>query len=450
MTTQPQTENQLLSDKDISESVRLEKTQILYSSIPVNLFSSLVGASLFVYIQYDIIEPTLLISWLIALLIIGLIRLGLFLAYKITPNPDKPFWETSFIYTTLITGAIWASSVFNLTIADNITSQVILGALIMAVSAGGVSTLSYFKITGAGFLSIVMIPQILWTFSLMSAYSFYLGVIYTVFYFALLVGSLRFNTYITNGIELKLKNENHANELALEKGKSEQANLAKLIFLSSMSHELRTPMNAIMGFTQILQIDKDKNLTNDQKQNLKEIMSASERLLSVVDDILALTDLESGGTTSTNSVINVNDIINEVMPLVFKSAKDKDIAITVSDDVDLIEVKGDPSLLRKTLYNLLVNAIEYNNQGGNIYITFGKDKGRVSINIADTGKGINTEDIDKLFKPFTRLDTRNNVTGVGIGLSLSKRMIDIMGGTIHAESSPGIGSCFTITLQEAD
>ncbi len=435
-----------LSATDIDESVRLEKIRLIYSNIPTNILSTLIGAALFAYTQSNFIEHSLLINWILFLLAIALVRLGLFIAYQITPNPKKRIWEIAFVSTVLTTSIIWASAIFFLTSEDNIVSQVILAAIMMAVAAGSVSTLSYLKTASVGFLSIISIPLIFWSLSIQNEYSFYLGLVYLVFFLTLLLTSLRFNRYITESIELSYKSINHVTELDAANEQSEYANAAKSIFLSSMSHELRTPMNAIMGFAQIMQIDRGKTLTQEQLHNLKEIMSASEHLLALIDDILDLSHLESGQFSSVPTTININDVIDETIPLVFHLMKRKNINISVQDDIEFLTAYADPLLLRKVLFNLLCNAIKYNIEGGNITITAKKLDTNVDINIIDTGNGIADDDIGDLFKSFHRLDRKNNVNGVGIGLALSKEMLEVMNSKISVTSTIGQGSCFTITL----
>jgi len=435
-----------ISSVDIDESVRLEKVKLLYSNIPTNIVASLAGAGLFAYAQSSFVDHGLLINWLLFLFAIALIRVGLLVAYRITPNPNKHIWQTAYVITVLITAIIWSSAIFYLSAEDSLVSHLFLATLMMAVAAGSVSTLSYSRITGMGFLSVLMIPLIAWTFTRDNEYSNYMILIYSVFYLTLLITSLRFNRYITKSLRLSYKSISDAAELNTSKAQLELANAARSTFLSSMSHELRTPMNAIMGFAQLMQMDNEKGLTSKQSHNLDEIMSASEHLILLIDGILDLSYLESGGFDCTPTTINVDDVINETIPLVFHLMKKKNINITMPCDMQSINVYADPSLLRKILFNILCNAIEYNYEGGSIIVTAEELDDEVNINITDTGKGIDSSDINQLFKPFSRLDKKNNVTGVGIGLTLSKRMIEVMNGKITVKSTPGEGSCFTITL----
>ncbi len=439
-----------LSASGINESVRLEKVRLLYSNIPINILATLVAAGIVAYTQTRFIEHSLLINWIIFLFAIALTRIGLYFAYQITPNPDKKIWETLFAVTVFITGGIWASAIFLLTSETNIISHVLLAVVIMAIAAGSMSTLSYQRMVGIGFLSILMIPLILRSLTITeNEYASSLGIIYLVFYLIIFIAIFRFNKHITENIIFSYKSINDTIEVNAAKEQSEQANTAKSIFLSSMSHELRTPMNAIMGFAQIMQIDREKALTQEQKHNLSEIMSASEHLLLLIDDILELSHLESGGFASTPEMIDVDDVVNEALPLVFHLMRRKNITLALEGDGQGLNVFADPSLLRKIIFNLLCNAIKYNHQDGNVIVTTEDLDDKVKISITDTGKGINNNDLSQLFTPFNRLDIKHNVNGVGIGLSLSKRMIEVMNGEIGVESKPGKGSTFWITVPKS-
>ena len=447
-TNQEPLSNSSLSSS-VDELVRIEKVKLLYSNIPINIFASLAGAGLFAFTQSHFTDYGLLINWILCLFAMAFIRIGIFFAYKITPNPDKPIWKTVYTTTVLITAIIWACAIFFLTAEDSLISFLLLATVMMAVAAGSVSTLSYSRISGMGFLSVIMVPLIIWTYTRENDYSFYMSLIFSMFYLTLLITSLRFNRYITKGLTLNYQSMSDAIKVKAAKEQLELANTAKSTFLSSMSHELRTPLNAIMGFAQIMQMDNEKTLTSKQSHNLNEIMSASEHLLSLISGILDLSSFESGNLDATPVNVNVDDIINDTVPLVFHLTQKKKINISMPCDLKSINVFADPALLKKVLFNILCNAVKFNYENGSIIITAEELDHHVCIHITDTGKGIDTKDMKQLFKPFSRLDMKNNVTGVGIGLALSKRMLDVMNGSITVKSTPEVGSCFTITLPAA-
>lgn len=237
-------------------------------------------------------------------------------------------------------------------------------------------------------------------------------------------------------------------ELALQEStiEAKRANHAKSEFLSSMSHELRTPMNAILGFGQLLQRSSD-NLTELQSNNVDEILYAGEHLLELITDVLDLSKIESGKLNLEIGSILVKDVLRECINLINPLAKTNNIQLIDQINHRELHVSADFTRLKQVILNLLSNAIKYNSVNGSITLQSEViENNRFRICISDTGTGISKEDIDKLFTPFERLNTVTNVEGTGIGLVISKHLIEKMDGTIGVESTSGEGSTFWLEL----
>lgn len=243
-------------------------------------------------------------------------------------------------------------------------------------------------------------------------------------------------------------------ELLEAKDAAEKASLVKSEFISHMSHEIRTPLNAVLGFAQLLNIDS-VSFTSNQKQNLGQIINSGNHLLQLINEVLKLSSIESGTTEVTLEPVNVpwmiHNLISMLKPVAEKAqvlVKDE-VAFTTMD----LYVLADKLHIKQVLLNLITNAIKYNRPKGTIRIRSKVSKeGILRIDVIDTGIGIPEEKQNLLFKPFERLHCEEASTeGTGIGLSISKKLIELMNGTIGYEKNPtGEGSCFYIEMQRAD
>lgn len=225
---------------------------------------------------------------------------------------------------------------------------------------------------------------------------------------------------------------------------AEKANISKSQFLSRMSHELRTPLNAILGFSQLLSIN---DLNEKQNSYNDEILLAGSHLLAMISDVLDLSRIETGDLSISISDASLFKVVSESVSLVSHKLGFRNITthnLIPEDDETLLLV--DSTRIKEVLVNILTNAVKYNVDNGLILIGYKKvDENNICIYISDTGKGLSREDQTKIFDPFTRLGAEyTDIEGVGIGLTISQKLMQMMGGEINIESEKGKGSTFNV------
>lgn len=351
-----------------------------------------------------------------------------------------------FLFINLLMAIFIMGSPINLNkVGNSIYTSGMSVNILFGIAAGYIIVIifllfSHIKSIKRNYLPIVVFPILFVICAIIQ--KIYPGLLLTNSVFGFVI-FLMYNTIENPDLKLIAK-------LKLAKDTAEKAENAKNEFLMSMSHEIRTPMNTLISFTD--EVMNEKRLSSEGKEALLNINKASNSILDICSNILNLSLIESGDVEIKNEEYNVKELFNELYDLTKNKASDKNISYNIIYGEDLIDkLYGDKSKIKIITMNLITNAIKYTNNGEikvNIDTINDEDKVKLIIKVSDTGKGIEEEMIHKIFDKFVREEdvVNSNIEGIGLGLSITKSLVDILGGTIDISSMPNKGSLFTVSL----
>jgi|CXWL01.1.fsa_nt_gi protein-histidine pros-kinase len=230
---------------------------------------------------------------------------------------------------------------------------------------------------------------------------------------------------------------------------AQEASRLKSEFLANMSHELRTPLNAIIGFAQLIHAGRVGLISAEQREYLGDILTSSQHLLQLINDVLDLAKVEAGRMEFSPELIAPRAVLGEVRDMLRSLAADRQISVTVVDDAWLPPVRLDPAKLRQVLYNYLSNAIKFTPEGGRVTMRAAREGvAEVRFEVTDNGVGIHQQDLGRLFIEFQQLDASaaKRHQGTGLGLALTRRLVEAQGGRVGVLSDVGQGSTFYAIL----
>jgi signal transduction histidine kinase len=229
-------------------------------------------------------------------------------------------------------------------------------------------------------------------------------------------------------------------------GELETASRHKSDFLATMSHELRTPLNAIIGFSEVLREQMFGELNERQLAYVNDVLEAGKHLLSLINDVLDLAKIEAGRMELDLSEFALPDVLRSAVSLHSEQANRGGIRLGLTTNPEEITVNADERRVRQVVFNLVSNAVKFTPRDGRIDVSAGLGDGHVEVAVADTGPGLSPDELESIFEEFEQTDAGKQVEGTGLGLPLSRRLVELHGGRLWAESTPGQGSTFRFTL----
>src|SRR6266436_3599334 len=245
--------------------------------------------------------------------------------------------------------------------------------------------------------------------------------------------------------ELEVRVQERTRELSAATAEAGRANQAKSEFLSRMSHELRTPLNAILGFAQLLEMDA---ASAEQRESVEQILRGGRHLLGLINEVLDISRIEAGRLQLSLEPVPVQETVRQAIELVQPSAAEAHVTVRAEAMGEALHVLADRQRLQQVLLNLLSNGVKYNRAGGTVTVACRETTARwLRIEVTDTGQGITADKLARLFTPFDRLGAEASaVEGTGLGLALSKSLVEAMGGTLKVRSEPEVGCTFSVEL----
>ncbi len=427
----------------IRDKVLLRKLDLLYGTSKRGLSSTWLYATVLLIIFYNVVPTTTIVGWYVVMLVTIIARYLLTRSYyqtSITIDTANS-WKNRFIIGAAFTGLLWGISTQILFPQDNVPYQLITGFIIIGMVSTAVAYLSVIPQAYISYMLLIIVPFGVPMFFLGMPYII-LGLIALPYIAFLSLTAISLSRDIEQSLRSGFEKEILAEQLAMEKLRAEQASEAKSQFLSQMSHELRTPMNAIIGFADLLNL---KLSNKEEKEYVQHILAGADHLLDLINEVLDLSRIEAGTLKLSISHCSLKEIIDESATLLSPLLSKKNI--TLSDRSSEHIIKVDQKRFRQVVINLLSNAIKYNHEGGTIDIETSTSDGLVTLRVTDSGEGIAPHQQENIFEAFTRVnDEPYTSEGVGIGLSISKHLIEDMDGKIGVKSELNQGSTFWITV----
>lgn len=478
-----------------------EQVRQLYQNSRIGLVGTFINCFIIAFIVRNVVESQIIVTWvaLTAALSAGRYYLANKFFTISPPKAEVRLWYVLHIISTTLSGILWGLAGIILFPADSVSHQIFIAFVLGGMVAGAVGTYAIIMPAFLSFSIPTALPIALNFFALGDEMHVSMGVMTIIFWLLMFFTAKRLNTVLKTSLKLRFDKTDLIKELAQTnerlkeeieeretaeaealkaKERAENASRSKSEFLANMSHELRTPLNHIIGFTEMLVDRSFGELNERQEESLTDVLTSSNHLLSLIDEILDLSKVEAGKMEIERSEVNLRDMLTDSLRLFKEEALKHGIRLNnyTKGIPELCHV--DETKVKQILYNLLSNAVKFTPDGGVITLsaraleeparpenrpghstrttaaeqsteTEGSGTKCVEVSVSDNGIGISSENRDRIFQAFEQADgsASRRFQGTGLGLSLTKRLVELHGGRIRVESEgEGRGSTFSFMI----
>lgn len=437
---------QIIENAELKEAIARETVALLFRAIPGSVIATIVISSFLTAVLWNFFNELGLVVWLVIVTSVNLARMALYKCYmKRDKSIDNTaYWDNSFYILLILNGLCFSAiGIFFLPDASAAYHYFPIMVLI-GLATGAVATLSFGMRNIITYFMLLVVPLVFNELLLETFLSFSVAALICLsLVFSLVNAKKIYQTSIEN-ITLNYRSEKHRQELIESRNTAIAANSAKTNFISMVSHELRTPLNGMLGFSQLLDMSDAPPLNEEQQEQNKGIRDSGKHLLSLIEELLDLSEIESHKMRMTIEDISLADNLNESITILNPVATGFSIDL-INNVENKCRVKADSKRLKQVFINLISNAIKYNEHNGKVTIDANNvaDE-KVRISIYDTGIGLTKEQIKGLFQPFQRYEIKKE--GLGLGLYITQNIVELMGGTMGVESENEKGSTFWFEL----
>jgi signal transduction histidine kinase len=416
------------------------------------LVGAVVTALVAIALLWSSVEPRLLLAWGGLMAVSTAARASMCWRFNRRSPDDAAVlgWARPLTAALTVNGALWGLLGVSFYGTDDAEIRGFVLLVLASTLAGGTVFYAAHPPAHRGYVLGCILPIAVASFWHATVVSVVFGAMALVYVGSALAVARVFHRGMSDAIRLQHENAGLVASLRQAKDAAEAASQVKSRFLANVSHELRTPLNAVIGYSEMLVEDAEDDGRAQDAADLRKINLAAEHLLSLVNDVLDLSKIEAGKMELAVSRVDLTRLIDQVLATAEHMIETNGNTLVVEREADLGTIENDATKLRQVLLNLVSNAAKFT-QSGRITVEVRRVDGWIDVAVRDTGIGIAADDLPKLFNPFSQagIGTSGKYGGTGLGLAVSRRLCEIMGGDIRVESEPGVGSCFTMRVPAA-